>query len=432
MVLRIPFFLLALGAVICDTVHMHTGQSKRRTAGLFLLGLAVGAGLMIGFSDRLSSVFASSVSLTELVGGTKPAEVNADQFWRAWRELEENYIPTTASSTVPTEEEKFWGAIEGLAASYNDPYTVFLPPADAEVFKEDISGEFSGVGMELGLREGSLVVVAPLKNSPAERAGILSGDKVIGVDGKPTEGMAVDVAVKLIRGPKGTPVVLTLAREGVERPFEVTIVRDTIVVPVINSYLREDGVYMLELYSFSANSTELFRQALRDFILSGSNKLILDLRGNPGGYLEASVQMASFFLPVGEPIVTEDFKEKRENIVHRSMGYNVFKTYDLDMAILVNGGTASASEILAGALAQHNLATLVGETTFGKGSVQELISLGGGAELKVTIARWLTPDGTSLSEGGLTPDIAVERTAEDVQADRDPQLDAAVKWILAQ
>jgi carboxyl-terminal processing protease len=412
---------------------MQQGMSVRRVAALFVLGLAVGAGLMVGFSDRLNAAFAANeLSLTALIGGTQPQDVDADQFWKAWRLLEENYIPTTASSTVPTEEERIWGAINGLAESYNDPYTIFLPPEEAEVFIEDINGEFSGVGMELGLRDGQLVVVAPLKSSPAERAGMQSGDAVLAVDGQPTSGISVDEAVKIIRGPKGEPVTLTVAREGVENPFEVTIVRDTITIPAINNYLRDDGIYVVELYSFSANSAELFRQSLRSFIESGSHKLLLDVRGNPGGYLEASVQMASFFLPVGEPVVTEDFKGNHEEIVHRSVGYNVFKNYPLDMAILVNQGTASASEILAGALAQHDIATLVGSTTFGKGSVQELISLGGGAELKVTIARWLTPNGTSLSEGGLEPDIAVERTSEDAQAGRDPQLDAAVKWILAQ
>src|SRR3990167_8266195 len=329
-------------------------KHKHRRAGLFLLGLVVGAALMVGFSDRLSSVFAaSSLSLNDLIGDTQPAEVKADQFWRAWRLLEENYIPTTASSTLPTEEERLWGAIGGLAESYNDPYTIFLPPADAEVFKEDINGEFSGVGMELGLRDGQLVVVAPLKNSPAERAGVVAGDAIVGVDGRPTEGMAVDEAVKIIRGPKGTTVAITIDREGTDRPFDIAIVRDTIVIPAINNYLREDGIYVIELYSFSANSSELFRQSLRAFIESGAHKLILDLRGNPGGYLEASVQMASFFLPVGEPIVTEDFKGKREPTVHRSEGYNVFINYSLVMVILVNQGTASASEILAGALEQH-------------------------------------------------------------------------------
>src|SRR3989344_2445341 len=166
---------------------MPETKNRRGRAGIFLFGLALGGLLMIGFSDRLSAVFAAtSLSLNDLIGDTQPSEVEADQFWRAWRLLEQNYIPTTASSTIPDEEERIYGAIAGLAASYNDPYTVFFPPADAEVFKEDISGEFSGVGMELGLRDGRLVVVAPLKNSPAERAGILTGDFVIGVDGRPT------------------------------------------------------------------------------------------------------------------------------------------------------------------------------------------------------------------------------------------------------
>lgn len=406
---------------------------KRRTVGLFLLGVVLGAGLMAGYSDRLASVFAAGpTSLNELIGGTQPKGVDAEQFWKAWRLLEENFVPTTASSTIPTEEERFWGAIEGLTSSYHDPYTVFLPPSDAEIFREDISGEFSGVGMELGLRDGKIVVVAPLKNSPAERAGILAGDQVLRVDDNSIDGLAVDEAVKKIRGPKGTTVNLTIVRDGVAEPFKVSIVRDTIVIPAINNFKRDDGIYVIELYSFSANSAELFRQALRGFVLSKSNNLILDLRGNPGGYLEAAVKMASFFLPVGEPVVTEDFKGKEENVVHRSEGYDVFKDMPLHMAILVDQGSASASEILAGALSQHGVGILVGAQTFGKGSVQELISLGGGAELKVTIARWLTPNGTSISEGGLTPDIVVPRTREDAAAGRDPQLDAAVTWILAQ
>src|SRR3989344_5997808 len=412
-------------------------RTKWRALGvLAFLFVAFGAGLYIGLSERFNlATAANSISITSFTGSSAPSDVDFEKFWRAWNELEQNYVPSTASSTIPTEEEKLWGAIAGLTASYGDPYTVFLPPAEAQIFQEDISGEFSGVGMELGTKDGQLMVVAPLKNSPAERAGIRSGDAVLGIDGKPTDGMAVDDAVKLIRGPKGTSVKLTLGRlpaqagEGTAEPFEVTIVRDTISIPIINNVKRGDGIYVIELYSFSANSTELFRQALREFMESGSTKLILDLRGNPGGYLEAAVQMASFFLPVGDTVVTEDFKGKRDNVAHRSLGYNVFANQELDMAILVDRGTASASEILAGALEQHGVATLIGERTFGKGSVQELVDLGGGAELKITIARWLTPNGTSISDGGLTPDIEKSRTAEDVKAGKDPQLDAAVVWM---
>lgn len=398
-------------------------------SALLFLVVAFSAGMYVGLSDRFNFAWAQQITITSLNGDAKPTSVDFEKFWRAWNELEQNYVPATASSTTPSEEEKLWGAIAGLAASYGDPYTVFMPPAQAQIFQEDISGEFSGVGMELGTKDGQLVVIAPLKNSPAERAGIMSGDQVLGVDGKPTDGMAVDDAVKIIRGPKGTPVKLVLMREGAEKPFEVEIVRDVISIPIIKNYKRDDGIYVIELYSFSANSTELFRASLREYMESGATKLILDLRGNPGGYLEAAVQMASFFLPMGDTVVTEDFKGKRDNIAHRSLGYNVFANKELDMAILIDQGTASASEILAGALQQHNVATLIGTRSFGKGSVQELVELGGGAELKVTIARWLTPNGTSISDGGLKPDIEKDRTIEDVKASKDPQMEAAVAWM---
>lgn len=408
---------------------MHRFSTKGKALGvLAFIFFAFGAGLFMGLSKDFNFATAADALNLSAITGSKPGDVDFEKFWRAWNELDHNFVPTHSSSTAPTEEEKLWGAIAGLTASYGDPYTVFMPPADAQVFQEDISGEFSGVGMELGTRDGDLTVVAPLKGSPAERAGIRTGDKVIGVDGKPTEGMAVDDAVKLIRGPKGTTVKLFLVRDQ-GQPFEVSVVRDVIQVPIINNYKRDDGIYVIELYSFTANSTELFREALRGFLQSGSNKLVFDLRGNPGGYLEAAVQMASFFLPVGDVVVTEDYKGKRDNVPHRSVGYNVFANRPLKMAILVDQGSASASEILAGALQQHNVAKLVGTRSFGKGSVQELIELGGGAELKVTVARWLTPNGSSISDGGLKPDIAIERTQEDRAAQRDPQMAAAVNWL---
>lgn len=411
---------------------MHRFNTKWRALSvLVFIFVAFGTGLYVGLSNHFNFATAADTLNLSALSSTKPGNIDFERFWRVWNELDHNYVPTHASTTLPTEEEKQWGAIAGLVSSYGDPYTVFMPPAEAQVFQQDISGEFSGVGMELGTKDGNLVVVAPLKNSPAERAGIRSGDAVLGVDNKPTQGMAVDDAVKLIRGEKGTAVKLIIKRDGVSDPFEVSVVRDVIQVPIVNNYRRNDGIYVIELYSFTANSTDLFRQALREFMQSGSTKLIFDLRGNPGGYLEAAVQMASYFLPVGDTVVTEDYKGRRDNVVHRSVGYNVFANKKLYMAILVDQGTASASEILAGALQQHGIATLVGTRTFGKGSVQELISVGGGAELKVTVARWLTPNGTSISDGGLKVDIEKVRTPEDAKAQRDPQLDAAVEWLLA-
>lgn len=399
----------------------------RGTAAIVFLAVTIsfGVGMYAGLSERISgNVFAQSL------GGAQPSNVDFSKFWQAWSLLNRNFV-ATGSSTVPTDQDKLFGAIQGLTESYGDPYTVFLPPAEAKQFAENINGSFGGVGMEMGNRDGAITVIAPLKGSPAERAGVRSGDVVVMIDATSTQGFSVDDAVKLIRGPEGTPVKLTFERASTTEPVVVTIVRETIKIPIIESRV-EDGVYVIELYSFSQNSAELFRQELRKFIESGRTKLLLDLRGNPGGYLEAAVQMASFFLPVGEVIVTEDYGGKQTSTVHRSLGYNVFAKRELDMAVLVNQGSASASEILAGALQQHNVATLIGTRTFGKGSVQQLLELGGGAELKITVARWVTPNGTSIADGGLDPDTEVERTQEDFEADKDPQKDAALRWLKAQ
>ena len=218
------------------------------------------------------------------------------------------------------------------------------------------------------------------------------------------------------------------ARDGVKEPLVKSIVRDTINIPTIDYKKLPSGAYLIQLFSFSENSANLFRQALRQFVESGSDKLILDLRNNPGGYLEAAVSMASWFLPTGEIIVSEDFGGKRENVEHRSYGYDIFNK-NLKFVILVNGGSASASEILAGALSEHGKAVLIGEKTFGKGSVQELVDITGDTSLKVTIAHWLTPLGNSISNGGLLPKIEIKNTAEDVASGKDRVLERAVEFL---
>ncbi|MEK7068722.1 MAG: S41 family peptidase, partial [Patescibacteria group bacterium] len=300
-------------------------NSTRVTAAGVLLAvvLAFGAGMYAGVSGG------AGMSAAAAIPGTAAADLA--QFWRVWELLESNHIET-GSSTNPTEKEKIYGAIKGLTESYGDPYTVFLPPQEAKEFNEEISGTFSGGGMELGIRDDALTVVSPIKGTPAERAGVLSGDIVLSINGAPSSDMAVEEAVKKIRGEKGTSVTIVFGRKGVEKPIELTLVRDTINIPLITTS-QEGDTFTIELYSFSANSPELFRTALREFVTSRKHKLILDLRGNPGGYLEASVQMASYFLPVGEVVVTEDYKGNRPNIVHRSVGYNVFAGKNLKMAV---------------------------------------------------------------------------------------------------
>ena len=421
-------------------VYMKLLRAKRNVIGV-LIGFAIVfvGGIYVGVSEYQHNLVSAADGSTVTVGlsgasDTQPSDIDMGQFWQAYNLLNQHFVVVHASSTFPTKQKQIEGAIAGLAASFGDPYTVFFPPADAQVFQDDIAGSFGGVGMQVDNNaDGQLVVVSPLKDTPASRAGILSGDLILQIGSTTSDGMSSDDAVKLIRGPKGTSVVLTLMRKGETKPLVVSVVRDTINIPVIKSYKRDDGVFVIELYSFSQNSADLFRDALRQFVQSGSNKLILDLRGNPGGYLDSAVTMASYFLPVGDVVVTEDTKGKNpsDDKVDRSAGYNVFAgNPNFKMAILVDQGSASAAEILSGALQQHGVAKLVGTRTFGKGSVQELLDLGGGAQLKVTIARWLTPNGSSISDGGLQPDIKADRTADDVKAGTDPQTDAAVKYLL--
>lgn len=359
----------------------------------------------------------------------QPLGADFAPFWKAWSVLEEKYVPSSTSTEFVNDQEKVWGAIQGLAASYGDPYTVFFPPVQSELFESDVRGNFEGVGMEVVSQDGILTVVSPLKGSPSEKAGILPGDKIISIDDKSTANLSTDEAVKYIRGPKGTSVALTVWREGAKEPLVINVIRDVIDIPTINTKDLGNGIYKIDLYNFSAVSPNLFRRALRSFVESGNDKLILDLRGNPGGYLEAAIDMASWFLPSGKVVVRENFGDGKEETVYRSKGYDVF-TDDLEFVILVDQGSASASEILAGALAEHGRAILVGEKTFGKGSVQELVNITPETSLKVTIARWMTPNGLSISDQGVIPEYVVKRTQEDVAAKKDPQLEKAIEILL--
>jgi carboxyl-terminal processing protease len=306
---------------------------------------------------------------------------------------------------------------------------VFFTPDEAKSFEADIAGNFDGIGMEVGIKDKILTVVAPLKDTPAFRAGIKPGDKILKIDKTVTSGLSIDEAIKLMRGDKGTTVVLTIFREGDTDPKEVKIVRDTIDIPTLDTEKRADGIFVIKLYSFSANSADLFRNAMKQFSDSGSDKLLLDLRGNPGGYLDAAVDMASWFLKGGTTVVTEDYGNNKPAEIFRSKGYDIF-TDKLKFVILIDSGSASASEILAGAMQDNGRAKLVGSQSYGKGSVQEVVDVTPGTILKITVAKWLTPKGTSISEKGLTPDYVVDFTPKDVASKNDPQLNKAVQLLL--
>lgn len=353
--------------------------------------------------------------------------ISLDAFWKVWKTLDEKFVYTKKDAKPISIDEKLWGAIEGLTAAYGDPYTVFMPPEEAKTFESDISGNFEGVGMELGIKDKNLVVVAPLKNTPAYKSGVQKGDILLDIDGTTAIGLSIDTAVKMIRGKAGTPVTITFSRDGVKDPIEIEIIRDFIDIPTVSTEIKED-VFIIRLYMFNAISADKFRLSLREFAESGNRKLVLDLRGNPGGYLEAAVDMASWFLPMGKTVVRESFGENTLEIGYRSKGYDVFND-TLKMVVLIDEGSASASEILAGALQEHGIAKLVGAKTFGKGSVQELLRITSDTSLKVTVAQWLTPNGTSISDGGLTPDYEVSFTADDVKGNIDPQMEKALEIL---
>ncbi|MDB5244896.1 MAG: ctpA [Parcubacteria group bacterium] len=399
-----------------------------RLSVLFALVLVLGfaGGLTVGAAGG-SKVLSNIPLLGDGLNATPDQSLDFNDFWKVYNTLQTKFVQTHASTTTVTNKDKIYGAIQGLVASYGDPYTVFFPPEQSKQFNDTIAGNFSGVGMEIGIsKEKLLTVIAPLKGTPADKAGILAGDGVIAIDGKSTEGISTDEAVKLIRGPKGSVVTFTILRNGVTSKISVT--RDTIQVPTIdNSYDAKTGVYTIALYEFSGSSANLFEGAFKAFQASGSRKLIIDLRGNPGGYLSAAVSMASHFIPKGSVVVTEDYKGNQDNILHRSTGSGGLPS-GTKVVVLIDQGSASASEIFAGALQDDKAATLIGTRSFGKGSVQELVNVGD-ASLKVTVARWLTPLGRSISDGGLTPDIQSSTTPELVAAGKDVQKERAIQFL---
>ncbi len=405
--------------------------------GIFLTGLGFVGGFLTGTSSYATAALPASVA--QAIGLDQPPEgVDLSPVWKAWKIIDEKFVPasvptTTASTTEPViagtpEQKRVYGMIAGLAESLGDPYTFYLPPVEQKQFAEDLSGEFTGVGMEIAIKDEVLTVVSPLKGTPAEKAGIQPNDLVLEINGESTKGLDITSAVNRIRGPKGTEVILKMYREGWEAPKDIKVIRDVINMPVIETERKPNGVFVIALHNFTANSTLLFRNALREFIESGDSKLILDLRGNPGGYLEAAVDMASWFLPSGKIVVSEDYAGHQENIHHRSRGYDVFNE-NLKMVILVDKGSASASEILAGALKHWGKAQLVGTATFGKGSVQELVPITENTGLKITVARWLMPDGVQIPHDGIKPDHEIKKTEENTKDGADPQMEKALELL---
>jgi carboxyl-terminal processing protease len=387
----------------------------------------------MGFKKILISVFLVIVILASFGGGfyygesqckiCPPEEIDFSLFWEAWAKLQERFVDKEKFDV----QKMIYGAISGMVKSLEDPYTVFLNPEDAKRFIEDVKGTFEGVGMEIGTKKGQLQVIAPLEGTPAQKAGLRAGDKIVKVDDTLTLDITLDEAVNLIRGPKGTEVTLTIFREEWGQTQEIKIIRGVIEIPSLKWEVKDENIAYLKLYHFSEKASFDFREAAIEILTSPARKIILDLRNNPGGYLEVAQDIAGWFLKRGQIVVIEDFGLEREQKIYKTQGNASLAEYP--MVILINQGSASGSEILAGALRDNRGIKLIGEKSFGKGSVQELERLKGGSSLKITVAKWLTPKGELITDIGLEPDIEIEMTEEDYEEDRDPQLDKALEII---
>jgi carboxyl-terminal processing protease len=379
--------------------------------GLVLMGGAFGFGVLFG----------------QDLGKTQcpvcpPEELDFSLFWEAYHKLQENFVNGDKIDTKTI----IYGAISGMVKALGDPYTVFFPPEDAKVFEQDVRGVFEGVGMEIGIRKGQLQVIAPLEGTPAQKAGLRPGDKILKINDVETADLTIEEAVRLIRGPKGTKVLLTIFREEEDAAREIEIERAVIEIPSLKLEFKEGNIAYLKLYHFSEQAASDFRASAVEILNSPAQKIILDLRNNPGGYLEVAQEIGGWFLERGQVVAIEDFG-KGERKEFKSEGPGRLSTYPL--LVLINEGSASAAEILAGALRDNRAVTLIGEKSFGTGSIQGLEKLRDDSSLKITIARWLTPKGNTLSEVGLEPDIKVELTDEDYEKGLDPQLDKALEVI---
>jgi carboxyl-terminal processing protease len=393
---------------------------------LLIGAVLVGGGFWFGFisGKKVSkNITVSGATNMALNGSSSVADFNV--FWQAWQDMNDLYLKNPDISN----KNKMYGAINGLVQSLNDPYTEFFNPADSKQFQEDVTGDFGGIGAELGASTSSqIVVIAPLKGTPAEAAGLRSGDWIVKINGTSTESMNVDQAVNLIRGTEGTKVTLTIFRTGWSATKDFTITRANIKVPTVDFEMKGDVAH-ISLHSFNQDANVLFYQALLKAGNANAKGIVLDLRDDPGGYLEVAVDLSGYFLKPGTLVVKE---------VGRTVPEQDFKSTnngalaDVPMVVLINGGSASASEILAGALHDDRGIKLVGEKSFGKGTVQELEDLSDGSSLKITVAHWVMPSGRILDHDGIVPDYVVPLTDDDIKNNRDPQLDKAVQVLDAQ
>ncbi|OJI06325.1 hypothetical protein BK004_04130 [bacterium CG10_46_32] len=348
-------------------------------------------------------------------------DIDFDIFTTVWGMLKKQYVDQPVSET-----NLFYGALQGMVAALDDPYSVFLEPQVSEAFSDSLKGRFEGIGAEIAIKHDVLTVVSPLDGSPAKKAGLKPRDLIAKIDGESTKDLSVNEAVNRIRGEGGTTVMLTIAREGVDALFDVPIVRDTINVKSVSWEMKDNAIAYIQIRSFNEDTSTAFKAIQREVISKNPKGIIFDLRNNPGGFLQTSVDVSSAW--IDKKVVVS------ERSVDGSTTYTAQGTpllTGIPTVILVNGGSASASEIVSGALQDYKIAYIIGEQTFGKGSVQVLEDLPDGSSVKFTVAKWFTPNDRSINEEGITPDEVIELTEENFNNDEDPQMDRALEYLNA-
>ncbi len=381
-------------------------------------------GYFLGVTATTSSNPSGNLSFTDVIQvierSMQDHQVDPALFEQVWNTIEDRYVDTPSDP-----EALLYGALKGLVAGLHDPYSRFLDPTETTEFNKELNGSFEGIGAEIGIKNNQITIIAPLPDSPAAQAGLRASDRVLAIDTTDTSGMSLESAVAMIRGEKGTDVVLTVVSDGEREPHDVTITRDVIEVDSVTWKMLDNEIAYVEINHFNSDTSTVFRSLAKDILLKNPRGMIIDVRNNPGGYLDSVIDIAGAFLDNDKTVVIEEGGGQRKE--YPASSNTIFE--DIPVVVLVNGGSASASEILAGALQDYNRATIVGEQTFGKGSVQDYEQFGDGSSLKLTVSRWLTPLGNSINEHGITPDEVVPLTDEDYNNDRDPQLDRALQLL---
>ncbi len=386
---------------------IETTKSSRSRRVLMVMALIFffALGLMLGTMWQIKKLVSNDggsvdiVRVLNLYSKTRSPEVKFDQFWDVWNKIKSRYVNQPVDDV-----QLFYGAMQGLVGGLNDPYSLYFPPKKADEFAKDLSGEFEGIGAEIGKKDDILTVIAPLPQSPAEKAGLKPGDKVFKIDDLETYNLAVDEAVQKIRGPKGTPVKLLISHDGLEKVEEVTVIRDVINVPTIVWEKKDNQIAYLRVSYFNGDTWSQFNKAAKEILEWVPKGIVLDMRSNPGGYLDTSVAVASEWIKDGI-VVKEKFNNDKEN-VYKTSGKH--RMADIKTVVLVDGGTASGAEIVAGALQDYGIAKIVGQKTFGKGSVQDFEVLPDGSAIKLTIAKWYTPKDRQIDKDGIAPDVEVK------------------------